>query len=226
MAVLYPNTKSGKIAFFNSKTAPWTAAPPAAIGTSAGAVSALSTAVTNAIDKLAQQVAAEQAFKTATAAADNAIADMVVKGADIIKSVRAFAASSTNPAAVYELAEIPAPATPTPVTTLGAITQFVATLAGDGSLDLKWKCRSPRATGVIYQVWRQVDGESDFSFLNGVGEKKYTDGALPAGASMVLYKIQAVRSTATGPIAIYPVLIGTSASGQMTATVQPPKLAA
>lgn len=223
---LYPNTKSGKIAFFNSKVTPWQSSATS-IGTTAAAVTALLAKITAAQAKVDAQTAAEQAAKTATAAADSAVAEVVSAGADIIKNIRAFAANSANPANVYELAELPAPSTPTPVTTLGTPHDFKAELAGDGSLILKWKCANPRATGTVYQVWRKLDGDAQFSYLGGIGTKSFTDAELPSGTASVLYKVQAVRSTAEGPWATFTVLIGMGASGQMTATVAgAPKLAA
>src|SRR5438876_9310266 len=85
---LYPNTKSGKIGYFNSKIAPWTT-NATAIGTTSAAVTALQSKVTAAQTKLDAQIAAEQAVKTATDAASDAVAVMVQAGADIIKAVRA-----------------------------------------------------------------------------------------------------------------------------------------
>src|SRR5688572_5004480 len=220
---LYPNTKAGKVAYFNSKVAPWTT-NATAIGTTTAAITDLQSKVTSAQTKLAEQVAAEQAVKTATMAASNAVAEMVLAGMDIVKSIRARAATGGN--VVYQLAEIPDPATPTPVSTLGQAHDFKVGLNADGSLELGWKCASPRATGTIYQVWRKLEGEATFSYLGGAGTKSFTDDTVPAGPSSIMYKIQAVRSTAQGPWALLTVLFGVGAGGQMTATLAQPKIAA
>lgn len=222
---LYPKTKPGKIGYFNSKVAPWTA-NAVAIGSTAPTVTAFSALVTAAQTKMADQIAAEQAAKAATEACDAAVASMVFAGVEIFKQVRVKAAASADPAAVFELAEIPAPATPTPVTTLGTPGDFTVGLGADGALMLGWKCANPRATGTIYQVWRKLPGESEFSYLGGTGEKKFNDPTVPSGSAMVLYKIQAVRSTAVGDWAVFTVLIGVDGSGAMSASVQQPKLAA
>src|SRR5688572_30744651 len=87
---LYPNTKPGKIAFFNSKIAPWQASA-VSIGTTSAAVTALQGLVTAAQGKLDDQVAAQQAAEAATAAADAAVRAMVAAGSNIIKDIRAFA---------------------------------------------------------------------------------------------------------------------------------------
>ncbi len=221
---LYPNTKTGKVAFFNSKVAPWTT-NATAIGTTTTAVTDLQTKVTAAQDKLAAQVAAVQAAKTATMAADNAVAAVCVAGGDIIKSIRTKAA--TAGVGVYELAEIPNPATPTPVGTLGLPTNLKVELGQDGALTLKWKCANPRATGTIYQIWRRLDSETEFSYVGGAGGKTFVDATVPAGSTSIMYKMQAVRSTAAGPWATFTVLFGTGAGGGMTASLETtPKLAA
>src|SRR4051812_42465952 len=132
---LIPKTKIGKIQFFNSKITPWQT-NAVAIGTTAAAVTDLQTKLTNAQTKLDAQIAAEAAFRTAVAAADDAVGILALAGADIIKNIRAKAATAGN--TVYELAEIPAPANPTPVTTLGKPTDFLVTLSESGALELSW----------------------------------------------------------------------------------------
>jgi hypothetical protein len=221
---LYRNTKSDKIAFFLSKIAPWTA-NSTAIGSSSAAITALNTLVTTAQTKMADQVTAEAAAKTATATADDAVASMVLAGQDVIKNIRAKAANTANPQTVYDLAQIPAPAAPTPVSTLGTPTDFKVQLEADGSVTVIYKCSSPRASGVIYQIWRRLESETEFTYLGGTGEKKFTDTTLPAGSATTVYKIQAVRSTAKGAWGICTVMFGVNSEGAMTASVQP-KIAA
>ena len=118
---------------------------------------------------------------------------------------------------------------PQPVTELGTPTDCRVSLGADGSITLKWKCASPRATGMVYQVFRRV-GEGEFAYLGGTGEKKFTDSTLPTGASQVTYQLQAVRSTASGPWAQFNVNFGTTGGGgTMIASVTqstPTKLAA
>ena len=218
MGSLYPKSKSGKIGYFNSKVTPWTD-NSVAIGSTAPIVAAFSALVASAQEKMSEQIAAEQAAKAATEACDNAVAQMVFAGGEIIKQVRIKAASSADPGAVYDLAQVPAPATPTPVTTLGTPTDWKVTLDPDGAVTIGWKCSNPRATGTIYQVWRKLETEPEFSYMGGTGEKKFTDDSVPAGSQQTMYKIQAVRSTAKGQWGICTVLFGKSSSGAMTASV-------
>lgn len=175
-----PESRTDKVAFYNSHIAPWSTSA-VLIGTTTQAVTDLQTKVEAAQSKIAEQVAAAQAAKTATMAANNAIKTMADAGADIIKSIRAKAAVSGN--SVYELAEIPAPATPTPVVTLGTPANFKVELGADGALTLKWKCASPRASGTIYQVWRSLNGGTDFAYVGGSGSKTFVDSTVPSGAA-------------------------------------------
>jgi hypothetical protein len=222
---LVPDTVSGKINFFQSKNTPW-AANAVAIGTTSTAVTALATKVTTAQTKLAAQVAAQQAAKNATADLHAAVRDMATAGADIIKQIRAKAATDGS---VYYLAQIPPPATPAPVGAPGTPTDFKATLNPDGSLKLTWKCPNPAgAGGTIYQISRRTGSTGAFTAIGGSGTKTFIDAAVPAGVASVTYQITAVRSTAMGVAAQFIVNFGVeSGSGEMFASVaSAPKLAA
>ena len=220
---LVPKSKPGKVVFFNSKIDPWMT-NSVAIGTTTAAVTDLQSKVTFAQSKLDEQYAAEAAAKAATLGADMAVAAMAKAGADIIKAVRARAAVVGD--SVYELAQLPSPALPEPIVALGQPTDFRVGLGADGALTLKWKCHSPRATGVIYQVFRSTDGGANFTYVGGSGSKKFVDATVPAGTASLVYRIQAVRSTAAGPWATFLVMFGVGTGGQMGATVAEAKLAA
>jgi hypothetical protein len=109
--------------------------------------------------------------------------------------------------------------TPQPVTTLGTPHSGKVTLNANGSIVLGWKCVSPRASGMVYQIWRRIDDATAFTYMGGVGEKKYADSTIPAGTSAVTYQIQAVRSTAAGDFAQFNVNFGAGSSGMMAASV-------
>src|SRR5690349_6361294 len=102
--VLTPKAKVGKINFFLSKVTPWQT-NAVAIETTSAAVTAMSAKVTAAQDALAAQIAARSAAETATLTLHNAVSDMMVAGMDIVKDIRAKAA--TGGQAVYDLAQIP-----------------------------------------------------------------------------------------------------------------------
>lgn len=106
--------------------------------------------------------------------------------------------------------------TRTPVTELGTPNKFKAEIMGNGWLLTKWQCNSPRATGVTYQVYRKVNGETEFTYLGGTGEKKWVDDTLPAGTTQVTYQVQPTRSTAVGNWAQFNISFGTGTGGGAT----------
>lgn len=226
---IVPKKNSEKVAFYASKTTGWST-NAVAIGTTAAAVTDLTTKVTAATTKIAAALAAKEAAKNATADADLAVKDMAHAGAAIIQQIKAKAAVSGP--SIYILAQIPAPATPSPVPPPGTPVDFKAALNPDGSLKLTWKCPNPpSAPGTIYQIARRI-GTAAFSALTSVGTRSLTDNTVPAGTASVTYRITAVRSTTTGLAAEFIVNFGTGASGEMVASVEAgesvsaPKLAA
>ena len=114
-------------------------------------------------------------------------------------------------------------ATPTPVGPPGTPTDFNVQLLVDGTLVLTWKCQNPTGSvGTLYQLNRKVDAETEFTYIGGVGTKKFTDATVPAGAKTITYQIQAVRSTAVGEPAQFNVNFGVSGGGEVTASIEAP----
>src|SRR5437764_12330101 len=109
---LIPQSLVGKIEFFENHLADWIA-NSVAIGSSAAEITALQTKVTAArASYLAQQTAQETA-KSKTLTVRDDVFTMMNAGSDVIKKIRAKAATDGN--TVYTLANIPAPAIPSPV---------------------------------------------------------------------------------------------------------------
>jgi len=212
-----PIDKVGKISFCENHTAPWSA-NAVSIGTTVLAVTDLTTKTTAARAAYNAQQAARNAAKAATNDFNIAVAAMAAAASDIIKQVRVKASTAGD--GTYSLAEIPVPATPSPIGPLGTAEKFKVTLSQTGALDLSWKCSNPRgATGTVYQLYRRIGATGEFTYLGGVGEKKFTDDTVPAGAAQVQYQIQAVRSTSVGPWALFIVNFGVAGSGAMVASV-------
>jgi hypothetical protein len=224
---LVPQSKDGRIEFFEERISPWTT-NHAAIGTTAGAVTDLETKTTAARAAYQAQKAAQNTAKAATETLKDAVDAMFTAGSNIIKEIRTQAAKTGN--SVYALAQIPAPALPSRLAPPGTPTDLTVTLNGDGTLILGFGCENPvGSTGTMYQVFRSNNGSNgDFIYLGGTGEKRFTDETVPAGATSLTYKIQAVRSTAAGMWATFNVFFGANANGQMTASVTDttPKIAA
>jgi hypothetical protein len=218
-----------RLEFYEAHIAPFTS-NAVAIGTTTTAVTDLSTKTTNARDKYSAKVAAEQAAKVATSEWHSAVNAMSVAGSAIIDQIRAKA-KITGGTSIYDLAEIPAPATPSPIPAPGQPTDLVITLTQSGAFDMKWKCPNPsNSTGTTYNIFRRVGAVGEFSYVGGSGAREFTDDTVPTGAALIMYKIQAVRSTLVGPFATFNVFLGVSSGGAMMieSVVQttPPKLAA
>lgn len=212
-----PNDKLAKIAFCENHTGPW-ASNSTAIGTTAAAVTDLTTKTTAARTAYNAQQAAQQAAKAATLTYVSAVRVMAQAAQSIIDQVRVKAGIDGD--SVYALAEIPAPATPSPIGALGKPSDFTVELDTNGELLLKWKCTNPvGATGVVYQIWRTIGAAGTEEYLGGVGGKSFTDSTVPTGTSQIEYQVQAVRSTSVGPFASFIVRFGAGGSGAGIASV-------
>ena len=153
-----------------------------------------------------------------------AIRSMSEAGADVIQSIRTKA--GVDGPGIWTLADLPVPATPSPVAAPGTADSFKAELVQGGALMLSFKCQNPKgAQGTVYQVARQVAGGA-MVILGATGKKTFIDETLPSGLTQVTYKITAIRSTRQGLPAEFTVKFGVGGSGEMTATVIAPAKAA
>jgi hypothetical protein len=141
---------------------------------------------------------------------------MGTAGSAIIDQIRAKA-KTVGGNSIYELAGIPAPATPSPVGAPGQPTDLVVTLTQTGALDMKWKCPNPPgAHGTTYNIFRRTGDVGDYTYIGGTGVRELTDETAPGGAPLLTYKIQAVRSTSVGPWATFNVFLGVNTGGAMS----------
>jgi hypothetical protein len=226
MGTVLPRNPLEKVQFCENHTTPWSA-NAVAIGTTAAAVTDLQTKTTAARAAFNAQQAARQAAKVATSAYHQAVTAMASAASDIIKQVKAKAATGGD--SIYNLAEIPSPATPSPVGPPGTPYEFVAQLDQTGVLRLAWTCDNPAgASGTVYQVSRQIGATGAMQIIGAAGDKKFTDPSVPAGTAQVTYRVQALRSTVAGQPGEFTVKFGAApGSGELTASVvAAPKLAA
>ena len=215
-----PSKPVERAAFYQEKSAspdgPWVL-QATNIGTTTAAVSDLNAKAQTALDKWQVALAARAAAKTATQDFYQAIATMSEAGADVIQSVRTKAGVSGPE--IWTLADLPAPATPSPVGPPGTPDGFRAELVQGGALLLSWKCQNPKgAVGTVYQIARQAAGGA-MTILGATGKKSFIDETLPSGLAQVTYKITAIRSTKQGLPGEFTVKFGVGGSGEMTATV-------
>lgn len=215
---ILPQGLIGKVEFFENHNADWSA-NAVAIGTTAAAVTALTTQTTAARAAYnAQQLAQDQA-KAATQTFHDTVRALVDSGSKIIKQIKAKAATDGN--SIYTLALLPVPALPSPVPPPGTPTAFTATLNTDGSLKLRWKCANPAGSqGTLYNISRKI-GSGPFVAIGSSGTRSFIDATVPAGSASITYQILAVRTTAMGEAAQFIVNFGISESGAMSASVAP-----
>lgn len=227
MANLLPSTTLGKIEFYENHIAPWTT-NVTAVGLVIGDVTAVGTAAAAARASYTAQQLAQQAAKSATLDLETKLRILQAAGSSAIQKIRGKATGSGSGAdAVYVLAQIPAPAIPTPVGAPGTPSDLKVVLNPDGSLTLGWKCANPAgSTGTIYNLRRKLAGAPDFTVLGGAGARTFIDQTIPAGTASAIYEITAVRSTAAGMAQQFVVNFGTTGGEMMASVVTAPKLAA
>jgi hypothetical protein len=206
-----PETRLGKIAFYESHIGPWASAG-GAIGVSIGSVTALAAKAAEARAAYDAHLAALSAARAATDAYHEKVRALHADpgaGADMIAAIRNHALTTDDPG-VSTLAQIPPPKTPGVLPPPGVPPAFAVDLLANGAVRLKWKCPNPRgAEGTIYEVLRSTDG-GPFAFVATTGTRSFTDDHIPPGAAAVTYQITAARSTARGQPARFTVRFGTA----------------
>lgn len=207
-------SKPSELVTFCATHAPVWSANAASIGLTAGQVLALETATTGTQVALSAQSTARDAAVAATATVHAEAADLRTIAAELLRFIKAYAESQADPTTVYTTAKIPAPADPSPMPAPGTPGDFQVVLTPDGYIDLRWKCTNPRgAAGTTYLVQRRVGSAGAYEFLGAVGEKRFTDETLPAGATEVTYRVQAQRSGLAGTPGLWAVRFGPVGAG-------------
>ncbi len=215
MATL-PRSKNEQIAFFEQRLPLWNA-NAAALGLSLPHLTELATQTTTArTDYDAAQVA-RSASLAATETQNFAVAGLTDFGADLIKLIRAKAQADNDPG-LYALANIPAPAAPTPAGTPPVPTNLQADLQNDGSVKLNWK--GTLSSGAFFTIWRTTDNAPTPTQIDSIAAKAYIDDSIPAATCAISYFIRAHRqqfmSDASTPVNI--ALGGTGTAGSIGTT--------
>ena len=172
------------------------------IGLTPAQATAFKTATTDGAAKLLAQETAKEASKVATQNVNTSFTTLNTDAGDVVRSIRAFAETSPDPARIYALAQIPPPADPTPAPPPAQPTDLTVTLdPTEGTITLNWKAANPLGTsGTAYVVRRKLPEETEFSFLGVSGKKSFVDTTLVAGPDSVQYTVQGQRADQTGPV--------------------------
>jgi len=126
----------------------------------------------------AMQIQHEQS-KNSTQQWYDAITALREKGADYLKAIKAYAATTNNPN-VFTLAVIPPPKSPTPTPPPSTPTSLTATLLNNGAIKLDWKASV--AKGTAFSVWRKLAGQPSFEQIGlASSDATFTDDTLPVG---------------------------------------------
>lgn len=196
MAVL-PQSDISMIEWFEARVATW-ATNAAAIGlTPAQTTELLSrTGSARAAYQSAQQARSQS--KAATVDFHNGSNSLRSFGADLIKTIKAYAAATDDPE-VYVLSEVPPPAEPTPLGPPGQPTDLRAALNSVGHIVLTWKsANSAPSTGAYFEIQRRLDGEQAFTLRGGVSNREFTDNTVPLGTTQATYVITPFRNDIAG----------------------------
>ena len=197
----YPITPRSAFLQWCDTHAPVFIANAAVIGMTAAQATAFASQLSKSNDAVQDQDDAKQAQKAATEIVDGCVAELKTMAGDAVRTIRAFAEMQADPTTVYAKAQIPSPATPTPIPPPGQPTNLTVTIApGSGQLTLKWKCENPEgASGTSYLIRRKLPTETAFTVIGASGIKEFIDASFVAGPDSVTYTIQGLRSNLQGP---------------------------
>ena len=188
-----PSGFDAKIEFFETHLAPW-AANTAAIGLSPSQVNAITVITAQARTAYNAAQAAREASKAATIEQKIALDLLAELGGDLVKTIRTFAETNNNDM-VFSLAQLPAPAPPTPVGKPATPTDVTATLTTDGSVRVAFK--ATRAGGTSFLIQRAITQPggsiSPFTLLFSTDAKSFIDETVPNGLASVSYRVVASR---------------------------------
>ncbi|MEO1716609.1 MAG: hypothetical protein AAFR76_05810 [Planctomycetota bacterium] len=188
-----PNGKAERISFFEIRLNDW-AANAAAIGldTSEATQIAGLTAQARAAFNAAQEARANALSATQTQ--DDAIDAMVAYGADLVKTIKAFAETNEDPG-VYTTANIPQPRPRTPLGPAPQPQNVTLNLTTTGAISVAWQAETAgRMAFVIERQTMPVGGSfGDWSIIGTTTTKNFIDETVPAGLERAVYRITAER---------------------------------
>ncbi len=205
-----PTTQSELLEFFTAHTSRWEASAMQ-IGASPALVAAFAERAAAARTAVEAAESARIAARAATLDAETALARARGDAADLIKTIRAFAQSTSNPG-VYSIAGISPPASRAPAPRPSTPTNLSSTLASGGALTLYWNAKNPRGGTVTYTIARKLPGDAAFTIIASTGgstaangrpsghrgPKRWTDRTLPVNCNGVQYTITGVRGDISG----------------------------
>jgi hypothetical protein len=188
-----PKSREQQINFFEQHLAVWVN-DPASIGVTSAAITELNGLTQAARSSFVTVQATRDAAKAATTGYYGATDAMREAGGDVINTIRAFADGADDPASVYEAAQIPPRAAPSPAPAPDAPTNITTTVYTTGEVELKWKVKQPRPGAEIFTViYRRLNNAGPYAEFTSTGEKMFVDSTIPAGTQSVSYMLRTRR---------------------------------
>ncbi len=216
---IIPRTLIGRIEFFEQHLPVW-ATDPAAIGLDAAQIADLTVRTAQARADYEAALAIRNSAKAATETQKSSVDFMYDLGADLVKTIRAFA-ETTDDDSVYAAAQIPAPAPPTPTGPPEMPTNVTADVNNFGYVVISWK--GSRAVGTQFILQRQmipVDAPAGpWTYAGSSVTNDYTDTTVPTGFAGVSYRVYAQRPGGTSDVSTPTTIsFGTGAGSSSTET--------
>lgn len=184
------------IEWFEQRLPNWTE-DPTSIGLTAAQITQLTAETQQARTAYNAVLAAKVVAKDATANQGAQVAEMRTFGSQMIKTIRAFALTQPNPAAVLAAASVPEPQVP------GSIPpeqpyDIDFDLTDAGAISLKWK--GSTLGGTVFTVSRSVRIDPNQPFgpaeqVAIVGNREFVDATVPACSIAAAYTITAYKGT-------------------------------
>jgi hypothetical protein len=172
------------------------------IGITSAQATAFNTKATAARNAYNARLAALEAARVAANVQRDAITDARRNASDLLRIIKAFAENQANPQIVYDRAQIPAPAVPSPAPPPAKPSDITVELTPtSGAITLRWKASNPVGTqGTSYIVRRRTSAAAEFAFIGVTGTKEFVDSTFFAGPDSVQYTVQGQRADSAGPV--------------------------
>ncbi|MCW5776992.1 MAG: hypothetical protein KIS87_11180 [Phycisphaeraceae bacterium] len=196
MAVL-PDSTIRMIEWFEQRIPVWTT-NPTAIGLTMGQVTQLLSRTAAARSAYQNAQTARNESKSKTLLLNDAAGNLRGYGADLIKTIKAYAETTEDPT-VYAEADVPPPAQPSPLGPPGTPTDIATSINNRGFIDIRWKAdNAANSSGAYFKIERRLDDELTFRLLGTTGLKTFTDESIPVGTVQATYIITPCRGDASG----------------------------
>ena len=199
MGTNMPSTNHDALEWLEGHIAQWNT-NFAAIGLTSAQTIDISGTVVNVRADFTSVETVRASSKAKTNDFDTSAAAMRAKASTLISTIKSFASTSGDAAAVYTLAGMTPKDPSSPMAPPEQPTGLKAVLIGDGSVTIEWDGRGP--TGTVYNITRKLPAETVFTFIGQSGSrvKEFNDASVPPATASAIYMVQGVRGSDVGMV--------------------------